>query len=210
MKRPVALLSGMAVVLLFSVLLTRGIVAAHQGQSGTSAGREAVSWAIEPPARDLGQLLAHVDVVIRGHVTATNTYLVPLPPPPTAPAWKWQVTPVATVDRGNSPPQARTDYAVQVTAAVVGVPEPALTMTGPAAGTPLPGGATPVLQVGEDYLLLLVRRPDGRYFPKGREGIFLIRAEHVEPVQPGGPFLETLRDMPVDELIRRIGERQQP
>lgn len=110
-----------------------------------------------------GRVFHGADLVVQGRVTAARSYQVPIANLPAAPAWKAS---------GNL--LDRTDYTIRVSEVVAGTGlDGPLTLTVPSAirdGTIYALEGAPILDVSQEYVLLLIARPDGiiqRRWPAG-------------------------------------------
>ncbi len=66
------------------------------------------------------------------------------------------------------------------------------------------------LQLGQEYLLFLIQRPDGRFEPVGPQGYLKVQGNKVEPLQLGLPAIEDLRGKPVEEVKRQVKAAKVP
>ncbi len=151
-----------------------------------------------------GRVFRGADLVIQGRVTAARAYQVPLANLPTAPAWKAS---------GNL--LDRTDYTIEVSEAVVGTgPTGPLTLTVPSAirdGKIYALEGAPILDVGQEYVLLLIARPDGKYNAVGPQGFLQVTGGQIEPVESaskGWPVLGELRGKAAGEVKQQLKDKK--
>jgi hypothetical protein len=237
-RRSVLGVVGVSLTLAFLLGGSRLCIPGDSPRAGASQGAMAEdreqSSAIRPHAQDFDELIngrrggegpTAVDLVVRGTVVAKQDVAVPFMPPPPAPTWKPQIAPSPTTSSGGAPrPDYQTDYLLRVEEIVVGVaPLPDVVVSTPASvGAPsqrspnpnVPRSLNPnvpSLSIGEEYLMLLIHRPDGKYAPNGAQNVLAISKGRVEPVVADLPVLEGLRDQPVADVIQRIQRtRRQP
>jgi hypothetical protein len=214
---------GVGLTLAFLLIGSRLCIPNDSPRAGASqvalAEDRKQSSAIHPHAQDFDELIngrsggegpGAVDLVVRGTVVAKQDVAVPFTPPSPPPTWKPQVASSPTTSSGGAPrPDYQTDYLLRVEELVVGVAlSPDVVVSTPAAaGAPSPRSPNPnvprslnpnvpSLSIGEEYLMLLIHRPDGRYTPNGAQGVLAINHGRVEPVVSDLPVLEGLRGQP--------------
>ena len=162
------------------------------------------------------------DLIVRARILKAETAAISFSPPPSPPPWKRQGR--AQQDASPAAPEPtllataltdyRTDYTVRVSGVIRGT-LPVHELTVAVFNPPVVSGRTnqfgilPPLPIDEEYVLLLIQRPDGRYAPVGPQGVLLIRDGVIEPVMPNLPVVEALRGQPVADVIRQIQQADQ-
>lgn len=167
--------------------------------------------------RDAERSFLAPDLIVRARILRADTVTIPFSPPPSPPPWKQQGRSPAAPEStplSTARPDYRTDYTVRVSGVIRGalpVNELTVAVTAPpvVSGGTNQLGVLPPLPSGEDYVLLLIRRPDGRYAPVGPQGVLLIRGGGIEPVVPDLPAIEALRGQPVADVLRQIQQASQ-
>lgn len=130
------------------------------------------------------------DLIIQGRVTGTRVFQVPRP----------SIPPKNGITFPTSDPF--TAFTVEVSEVVVatdGTPPPTITFAMPGAvvdGRRRVIEELPLVEVGQEYVLLLMRRGDGNadYEIIGPQGYLRVKGGTVEPVVGGIPVVEGFRD----------------
>ncbi len=222
------IVGGMLVALLVAVGAVYGVEGARSRNPAPTLPTEVGtgSFAGQSPAKTLDELVhgrdaergvLAPDLIVRARILRADTATIPFSPPPSPPPWKQQGRASAAPEPAPlsaALPDYRTDYTVRVSDVIRGaLPTNELTVTMTAPATVSGGTAQfallPALSSDGEYVLLLIRRPDGKYAPVGPQGVLLIHEGVIEPAVPDLPVVEALRGQPVEDVIRQIRQVSQ-
>lgn len=202
--------------IVLAVLVGGALVFSQARQSRATAPLEEIeeSYASNAYAADLGELLngsasfQGADLVVRGRATTAVNRQVSRPSLPTPKPGSRKPTP----PRNDS----WVDFTLEISEVVLAgqaLPTAPIIVTTP--GYQQDGKAYFMegyrhLQIGQEYLLFLTQRPDGRFEPIGPQGYLKVQGNKVEPLQPGLPAIEDLRGKSVEEVKQQVKAAKVP